>query len=61
MRTIPWEGLVYISLQTLGAFNTGLDFGEDDWRFQYLNTFQTYLGYIILTFFVGAYTRMILA
>ena len=61
MRTIPWEGLVYISLQTLGAFNTGWDFGEDDWRFQYLNTFQTYLGYIILTFFVGAYTRMILA
>ncbi len=61
MRTIPWEGLVYISLQTLGAFNTGWDFGEDDWRFQYLNTLQTYLGYIILTFFVGAYTRMILA
>jgi len=61
MREIPWEGLIYISLQTLGAFNTGWDFGEDDWRFQYLNTLQTYLGYIILTFFVGAYTRMILA
>ena len=28
---------------------------------QYLNTIETFLGIIILTFFVGAYTRMILA
>lgn len=61
MRDIPWHGLVYISLQTIGAFNTGWDFGEDDARFQYLNTLETFLGIIILTFFVGAYTRMILA
>ena len=45
----------------LGAFNTGWDFGEDNSRFQYLNTLETFLGYIILTFFVGAYTRMVLA
>ena len=62
MREIPWHGLLYISLQTLGAFNTGWDFGEDDnHAFQYLNTLETFLGIVILTFFVGAYTRMILA
>lgn len=61
MRDIPWHGLIYISLQSLGAFNTGWDFGEDDWKFQYLNTIETFIGIIVLTFFVGAYTRMILA
>ena len=43
------------------AVNTGWDFGDDDHRFRYLNTLQTIIGVIILTFFVGAYTRMILA
>ncbi|MFT5681192.1 MAG: hypothetical protein ACI8RZ_002098 [Myxococcota bacterium] len=62
MKEIPWHGLLYISLQTLGAFNTGWDFGEDEKHvFQYLNTVETFLGIVILTFFVGAYTRMILA
>ncbi len=61
MKDIPWHGLIYISLQSLGAFNTGWDFGEDDWKFQYLNTVETFIGIIVLTFFVGAYTRMILA
>lgn len=61
LRDIPWHGLIYISLQSLGAFNTGWDFGEDDWKFQYLNTIETFIGIIVLTFFVGAYTRMILA
>lgn len=61
IRDIPWYGLFYISLQSLGAFNTGWDFGESDWRFRYLNTAHTFAGVIIMTFFVGAYTRMILA
>ncbi len=61
IRDIPWLGLLYISIQTLGGFNTGWDFGESDSRFRYLNTAQTFMGLIILTFFVGAYTRMILA
>lgn len=61
IRDIPWLGLFYISLQTLGGFNTGWDFGESDTRFRYLNTAHTFIGLIILTFFVGAYTRMILA
>lgn len=61
IRDIPWYGLFYISLQSLGGFNTGWDFGESDWRFRYLNTAHAYVGVIILTFFVGAYTRMILA
>ncbi len=61
VRDIGFWGLYYISLQSLGAFNTGWDFGEDDGRLQYLNTLETFIGVIILTFFVGAYTRMILA
>lgn len=61
IRDIPWIGMIYISAQSLGAFNTGWDFGESDMRFRYLNTAQTFMGVIIMTFFVGAYTRMILA
>ena len=61
IKEIPWHGLVYISLQSLGAFNTGWDVGATDPRFRYLNTAETFLGIIILTFFVGAYTRLILA
>ena len=61
LREIPWAGVFYISLQSLGSFNTGWDFGDADMRFRYLNTAHTYTGVIILTFFVGAYTRMILA
>lgn len=61
IRDIPWPGMLYISLQSLGAFNTGWDFGESGPRFRYLNTAQTFMGVIIMTFFVGAYTRMILA
>lgn len=58
---IPWLGMFYISLQSLGSFNTGWDFAQSDMRFKYLNTAHTYAGVIIMTFFVGAYTRMILA
>ncbi len=61
IRDIPWHGIFYISLQALGAFNTGWDFAQSTPRFRYLNTAQTFLGVLIMTFFVGAYTRMILA
>jgi uncharacterized protein YjbI with pentapeptide repeats len=61
IRDIPWISMFYISLQSLGAFNTGWDFGESNLRFRYLNTAHTFMGVIIMTFFVGAYTRMILA
>jgi uncharacterized protein YjbI with pentapeptide repeats len=61
IRDIPWLGMFYISLQSLGAFNTGWDFGDSNHRFRYLNTLHTFTGVIIMTFFVGAYTRMILA
>lgn len=60
-KDIPWWGMLYISLQSLGSFNTGWDFGYSGARFRYLNTLHTFIGLIILTFFVGAYTRMILA
>ena len=60
-KDIPWWGMLYISLQSLGSFNTGWDFGASSARFKYLNTLHTFIGLIILTFFVGAYTRMILA
>ncbi|MCB9675924.1 MAG: pentapeptide repeat-containing protein [Alphaproteobacteria bacterium] len=61
VRDVSYVGMFFVSLQTLMAINTGWDFGDDDHRFRYLNTLETLIGYIILTFFVGAYTRMILA
>jgi uncharacterized protein YjbI with pentapeptide repeats len=61
VRDVPFVGLCYVSLQALIAVNTGWDFGDDDHRFRMLNVSETVLGFIVLTFFVGAYTRMILA
>lgn len=61
IREVPFLGLCYVSLQVLIAVNTGWDFGDDDHRFRFLNVSETVIGFIMLTFFVGAYTRMILA
>ena len=61
VRDVGFVGLCYVSLQCLLAINTGWDFGDDDDTFRLLNTIETLVGFIILTFFVGAYTRMILA
>jgi len=61
IRDVSFLGLCFVSLQSLIAINTGWDFGDDDHRFRFLNTSETLIGFIILTFFVGAYTRMILA
>ncbi|MCP4808255.1 MAG: hypothetical protein GY913_27935 [Proteobacteria bacterium] len=61
IRDVSFAALFFVSFQSLLAINTGWDFGEDDHRFRYLNSIQTLIGFIILTFFVGAYTRMILA
>lgn len=61
VRDVSFVGLCFVSLQSLIAINTGWDFGDDDHTFRYLNTAETLIGFIILTFFVGAYTRIILA
>ncbi len=61
IREVSFVGLCFVSLQSLIAINTGWDFGDDDHTFRYLNTIETLVGFIVLTFFVGAYTRMILA
>ena len=61
VKDVEFSGLLFISLQSMLAINTGWDFGDDDHRFRWLNSLQTLIGVIILTFFVGAYTRMILA
>jgi hypothetical protein len=61
IRDVPFFGLLYVSLQSMIAVNTGWDFGDDDHRFRVLNTTQMLSGVILVTFFVGAYTRMILA
>ncbi len=61
VQDVSFLGLCFVSLQSLIAINTGWDFGDDDHTFRWLNTLETLIGYIILTFFVGAYTRMILA
>jgi uncharacterized protein YjbI with pentapeptide repeats len=61
MRDIPWHGALFVSAQALGAFNTGWDYGKSPPLFKMLNTAETFSGVVIITFFVGAYTRMILA
>ena len=61
IRDVSFVGLCFVSLQSLIAINTGWDFGDDNHRFRYLNTLETLIGFVVLTFFVGAYTRMILA
>ena len=61
VQDVSFLGLCFVSLQSLIAINTGWDFGDDDHTFRWLNTLETLIGFIILTFFVGAYTRMILA
>lgn len=61
VRDVSFVGLCFVSLQSLIAINTGWDFGDDDHTFRYLNTAETLIGFVILTFFVGAYTRIILA
>ena len=61
IRDVTVWALVFVSAQSMLAINTGWDFGDDDHRFRTLNTIETLIGVIILTFFVGAYTRMILA
>ncbi len=61
VRDVSFVGLCTVSLQSLIAINTGWDIGEDDHRMRMLNTSETLIGFIVLTFFVGAYTRMILA
>ncbi len=61
VRDVSFGALVFVSAQSMLAINTGWDFGDDDHRFRVLNTVETLIGVIILTFFVGAYTRQILA
>jgi hypothetical protein len=61
VRAIPFAGLLYIALQSLLAINVGWDFEGTDTRFRYLSTLNTVVGVILLTFFVGAYTRMVLS
>jgi hypothetical protein len=61
LAEVPWFGLFYMSFMTLLTINPAVDFGVEDHRFRYLNAVEAVLGFIIVTFFVGAYTRMILA
>lgn len=61
IREISFVGLYFVSLQSLMAIQKGWDFAEDKDRFRYLYAAETVIGFIIMTFFVGAYTRMILA
>jgi len=63
-RGANWSVVVdpYVTLDSgTGIVHVAPAFGEDDHRFRYLNSVETLIGFIILTFFVGAYTRMILS
>ena len=53
--------LFIMSLQSLIGANIGWEVSGKDRRFKYVNTIITLIGIILITFFVGAYTRMVLA
>ena len=61
IRLVPFHGLVILSVQSLLAMNVGWDGERTDRAFKNLNTAESVIGLILLTFFVGAYTRMVLS
>ncbi len=61
VREIPFHGLLTISVHCLLNTNIGWDGGSTDRSWKILSTTEAIIGIILLTFFVGAYTRMVLA
>jgi hypothetical protein len=61
IKEMGFLALFTMSLQSLIGANIGWDVSGKDRRFKYVNTVITLIGIILITFFVGAYTRMVLA
>lgn len=59
-RHLTYPQAIFISLLSLLCMDIGWDIGRNR-GFRWLNVTEVILGIIILTFFVGAYTRLVLA
>jgi len=60
LRHLTYRQSMFISMLSLMSMDIGWDIGRNKW-FRWLNVAEVLLGVIILTFFVGAYTRLVLA
>jgi uncharacterized protein YjbI with pentapeptide repeats len=61
IKNMSQLALVTMSLQSIIGASIGWEVMGKDRRFKYVNTVLTLIGIILITFFVGAYTRMVLA
>lgn len=62
IRDIPWPSLLVLSAQSMLSMNIGWDLAEEsDPRFRVLVTVEVWVGVLLVTFLVAAYTRMILS
>jgi hypothetical protein len=61
LKNMSQLALFTMSLQSIIGANIGWEVMGKDRRFKYVNTVLTIIGIILITFFVGAYTRMVLA
>lgn len=60
LREAGWLPAIMMSLQSFMAANYGWDIDSASRRLQVLVTAEMYTGVLLMTFFVGAYTRQIL-
>ncbi|HMV69309.1 MAG TPA: pentapeptide repeat-containing protein, partial [Myxococcota bacterium] len=58
---LPFSSLAFISLACFLLADYGLDLESDDRRVRALIALENVIGVLMITFFVGAYTRLILA
>ena len=59
-RHLTYSQSIFLSMLSLMSMDIGWDIGRNKY-FRYLNVLEVLLGIVILTFFVGAYTRLVLA
>ncbi len=59
-RHLTYPQSIFVSLMSMLSMDIGWDIGRNK-GFRWLNVTEVVLGIIILTFFVGAYTRLVLA
>ncbi len=59
-RHLSYVQAIFLSLMSLMSMDIGWDIGRNRF-FRWLNVVEVLLGVLIMTFFVGAYTRLVLA
>ena len=60
LKHLTYPQSMFVSMLSLMSMDIGWDIGRNKW-FRWLNVSEVLIGVIILTFFVGAYTRLVLA